>query len=540
MKISKFICVILSLLIVLASCSTDSAVDRQEAAVNEANIFITAANAALDSTPPQDIEINPDGTKTYKVNRFEAENGAVITGTITTAEDGRIISINLTDTSINNIPGPSFAMETDENGKVSITIDGETTDNIDSSLIPRKPTQEESDLLSIIGYSISEGTEKAQIELFRTAYDAVLEGIYNPRNFRSGDTIITGKISKTNSTFTVDLSSFSISGEDGTISGQIKMTGYPDDRLGASGTVRFKDYTPIPEEGSSMEDAVIATITEGKCDISTYDLRDAYVRYDIKAEVGSKNHTLIESFVLRDDTLHSETILDGFSLITSETIEPDIPSYIPDSETMKELAASIIEYSLQEAVQTAGYITADCMREYAKRNPPKPSEEQICETDSFQYESTEISGWFTVPEDGVIENPGSTVPMNIDFSISGTEHSPDCRITGTITISSIGMIVDMEISDYEPSNPEGVMSIDTGSIYMNMDEKSFIAEFKADFITYDGIPHTLLYTQEPTLDEDSGEFNEGAVCILDEANVDYVLFGFEDDVPIPGIEIIGR
>ena len=52
MKISKFICVILSLLIVLASCSTDSAVDRQEAAVNEANIFITAANAALDSTPP--------------------------------------------------------------------------------------------------------------------------------------------------------------------------------------------------------------------------------------------------------------------------------------------------------------------------------------------------------------------------------------------------------------------------------------------------------------------------------------------------------
>ena len=73
-----------------------------------------------------------------------------------------------------------------------------------------------------------------------------------------------------------------------------------------------------------------------------------------------------------------------------------------------------------------------------------------------------------------------------------------------------------------------------------MDEKSFIAEFKADFITYDGIPHTLLYTQEPTLDEDSGEFNEGAVCILDEANVDYVLFGFEDDVPTPGIEIIGR
>lgn len=62
MKISKFICVILSLLIVLSSCSTDSAVDRQDAAVNEANIFITAANAALDSPPPQDIEINPDGT----------------------------------------------------------------------------------------------------------------------------------------------------------------------------------------------------------------------------------------------------------------------------------------------------------------------------------------------------------------------------------------------------------------------------------------------------------------------------------------------
>lgn len=65
-----------------------------------------------------------------------------------------------------------------------------------------------------------------------------------------------------------------------------------------------------------------------------------------------------------------------------------------------------------------------------------------------------------------------------------------------------------------------------------MDSSSFLTIISADF--EDNGNHNIYYKQEPKLiDQETGEIDEGALCILDEENIEYVLFGFDNDKPVP-------
>ncbi len=210
--------------------------------------------------------------------------------------------------------------------------------------------------------------------------------------------------------------------------------------------------------------------------------------------------------------------------------EPEIttPATAP-SEEQSVLLERIMNSLGNMALTGYSSDVTDAMKEYAKENPAKNDDDRLREIESYTHEDTTISGWFTIPSEGTITTPPDAAPLDISFSVdSGSGKAEGCI---TMSHTSESMIIAMNIYNHIPSGEDAVESISKGFIYQNMDSTSMKVIITADFMD-NGHKHTLYYRQEPKLiDQETGELDEGALCILDDENIEYVLFGFEDSTP---------
>ena len=201
------------------------------------------------------------------------------------------------------------------------------------------------------------------------------------------------------------------------------------------------------------------------------------------------------------------------------------------SETQAALMERITNSLGNEALAEYSGDIAGAIREYAKENPARNDDDRLREIESYTYGDATISGWFMIPSEGPITTPFEAAPMDISFSADSDSGKAEGCITMSLTEESI--IFAMDISSYVPSGENTVESISNGFIYQNMDSTLQKVIITADFMD-EGHKHTLYYRQEPRLiDQETGEMDEGALCILDDENIGYVIFGLENSHPIP-------
>ena len=121
----------IAIIIVLAvSCSGSF----QNADDSVSAFLISAMNEAIDKSMPSTT--NEDGSSTYIIDDFRAENGAVISGTITVDASGNIISATLEEFVAGGETG-RYEAETDDNGKLTSSI--ATVEKINILIAEGKP-----------------------------------------------------------------------------------------------------------------------------------------------------------------------------------------------------------------------------------------------------------------------------------------------------------------------------------------------------------------------------------------------------------------
>ena len=213
--------------------------------------------------------------------------------------------------------------------------------------------------------------------------------------------------------------------------------------------------------------------------------------------------------------------------------EPEVtePVQIP-TEKQSALIEKILVNSLgNSAYADNAYLVVDAAAEYAKENPSKGENDKLREVKDYTYGNVRISGWFTIPSDATFDTPADIAPCSLNFSISSESGISKGKLT--MSIEQQTLIFAEDITDYIPQCESCVDKINEGFVYQNMDSTSLLVIMTADFED-DGKKHSLYYRQEPKLvDAETGEVDEGALCILDDENIDYVLFGFDNAVPEP-------
>ena len=213
--------------------------------------------------------------------------------------------------------------------------------------------------------------------------------------------------------------------------------------------------------------------------------------------------------------------------------EPEITgtAQAPTAEQSDIIERILINSMGSSAYSGNAYLVTEAAEEYAKENPSKGADDKLREVTDYTYGDVRISGWFTIPANGSFETPSDIAPCNLNFSISSATGISKGKLT--MSIDQKSLIFAEDITDYIPQGENCVDKINEGFVYQNMDSTSLLVIMTADFED-DGKKHSLYYRQEPKLvDAETGEVDEGALCILDDENIDYVLFGFDNSVPEP-------
>ena len=193
--------------------------------------------------------------------------------------------------------------------------------------------------------------------------------------------------------------------------------------------------------------------------------------------------------------------------------------------------SAIIERILANSIGNSAYLgnaylICDAAEEYAKENPSKGENDKLREVKDYKYGDVRISGWFTIPSGKTFDTPQDIAPCNLNFSISSESGISNGKLT--MSIEQETLIFAEDITDYIPQDENCVNKINKGFVYLNTDPKAFLTIITADF-EYNEENYSIYYKQEPKLlDQETGEIDEGALCILDEDNIDYVLFGLEN------------
>lgn len=182
---------------------------------------------------------------------------------------------------------------------------------------------------------------------------------------------------------------------------------------------------------------------------------------------------------------------------------------------------NVILTSLQYAVNDMQEALLRAMLEYSKENPSRNEYDTLREVDYYTCNGMSISGWYHIPFDNDFSDLGQTSPMDISFSSD--------NMKGKVTLSDNGTIVAVAISDYASSENE-TTHIENGYVYMNTGRYLTHVAMTADFIDSTG-SHSLYYRQQPEYSEDMEIIDENALCILDDNNLDYVLFGLDSSIP---------
>lgn len=204
------ICLLLIMLILaLTSCDLDNnnqitpPPTSEETLDSSSNRILLAINNAINNPNGTTVIDNQDGS--YTVTDFEY-NGVNITGEITVDEEGNITSANLSETGIDNQEGPVFSISINDNGTASITINGETSE-VSGSLIPRKATEKESNLINNVsnsfGHSVSDGMNRILIAMAEAITTEPINGsICRVNNYTYNGTSLTGTINVSNNAIT--------------------------------------------------------------------------------------------------------------------------------------------------------------------------------------------------------------------------------------------------------------------------------------------------------------------------------------------------
>ncbi len=213
--------------------------------------------------------------------------------------------------------------------------------------------------------------------------------------------------------------------------------------------------------------------------------------------------------------------------------EPEItgPAQSPTAEQSAMIERILVNSIGNSAYNGNAYLITDAAEEYAKENPSKGENDKLREVKDYTYGDVRISGWFTIPSSGTFDTPPDIAPCNLNFSISSDSGISEGRLT--LSIEQQTLLFAEDITNYIPQGENCVSKINKGFVYQNMDSTSLLVIMTADFED-NGEKHSIYYKQEPKLlDQATGEIDEGALCILDEKTIDYVLLGFDNSVPEP-------
>ena len=329
-KYMKSIVIMIGLVLALSSCNPSSpsisTVPPKEVQDTITNTII-AVNEFLDDASKTEPVENPDGTKTYTVSSFTGSNGITISGEITVDADNNIVSINLPNTDT----GQPFEMVVGNDGTVSVTI-GDESCEVNDSLIPRNPTDDESNLLEIIYYHVVSKPSSFAIERITAAIkeavknQQVNDGVYDVEDYTYQDTTITGTISvPEDETITACDIRYEITGSnnDGstyTIKGVLKGT------LTEEGLVPNELTLEIENYYAQTEDNQVVLIESSRYIMSGS-------MQEVEASINLKGpHTFYFSMNLQDRTY--KQVLDGQNLIADwfgfdenppVEVEPDNP-----------------------------------------------------------------------------------------------------------------------------------------------------------------------------------------------------------------------
>ncbi len=298
---------IVGIMFSVIACNPSSGIARPSEKDSETiSTVLVAANKALQGTSDKVIQSGNTYTLSGYTPDPNDETQVMLTGEITVDDKGNIISVDFSVVQIGDEKS-SFAMETNADGSISISIDGEDIGTYSSSVIPRRSTKTEQDIISLIGWSISESGSKVK-KMLRTAIEkAWYEDVLSLRNYDAGNGVtISGTIS---SSGVADLSSYTITDEEGTLSGHIRNLSINDDKDGkTSGIIRYDNYTPTPN--GSMANEEPATIVSGTNTIDNESNTES-MRFDGTARIGNDSYHLIYA----TNGFTGEIILNGQSLL---------------------------------------------------------------------------------------------------------------------------------------------------------------------------------------------------------------------------------
>ena len=217
--------------------------------------------------------------------------------------------------------------------------------------------------------------------------------------------------------------------------------------------------------------------------------------------------------------------------------EPEVtsPAQSPTSEQSAIIEKILVNSIGNSAYSGNGALIVDAAEEYAKENPSKGDSDRLREVKDYTYGDVSISGWFTIP-DGTFSTPSDIAPCDLVFSISSESGASKGKLE--MSLEQETFIFTEDITDYIPEGENCVDKINSGFVYHNMDSTSFRIIMSAEF--EDNGSHSIYYSQEAELlNQETGKADdEGALCILDEANIDYVLFGLDNAAPIPPDQMI--
>ena len=214
---------------------------------------------------------------------------------------------------------------------------------------------------------------------------------------------------------------------------------------------------------------------------------------------------------------------------------PEKPGISGTAQPPTEMQSELITRILANSIGNSAYggnasLVLDAAEEYAKENPSKDRNDRLREVSDYMYRDVCISGWFTIPE-GSFDTPADIGPCDLDFSISSEAGKSRGRIA--MGIEQKTLIFAEDVVNYIPQGEGCVSRISEGFVYLNMDPTSLHVIIAAGFED-NGKPHSIYYEQKSNpSDQESGEFGGDSLCILDEANIDYVLFGFDTGAPMP-------